>query len=186
MTCIVAAKDRDGTIWVGADSAGVGGMDSRVRTDEKVFVKDKVIFGFTSSFRMGQLLRYHLKIPPHDTGLTASEYVYTVFVDAVRKCLKEGGFATVNNNSEAYGEFIFGYEGQIYIFESDAQIGTVADGYAACGCGANYALGYMFAVEARLSKDHCIECIKGSLVAAQHFSAGVREPFIVKGLRQKA
>ncbi|KKN17732.1 hypothetical protein LCGC14_0962700, partial [marine sediment metagenome] len=63
MTCIVGFIDDGGKAWMGGDSAGVAGHHTHPRRDPKVFRVGPVLIGYTSSFRMGQLLRYHLKIP---------------------------------------------------------------------------------------------------------------------------
>jgi ATP-dependent protease HslVU (ClpYQ) peptidase subunit len=65
MTCIVGMVE-NGKVYIGGDSAGVSGFDYHIREDQKVFQNGDMIFGFTSSFRMGQLLQYSLKIPDHD------------------------------------------------------------------------------------------------------------------------
>ena len=61
MTCIVGLV-HEGVVYIGGDSAGVGGMSLTVRADEKVFQNGEFLMGFTTSFRMGQLLRYSLKL----------------------------------------------------------------------------------------------------------------------------
>ena len=63
-TCIVAYNDRKNKIlYIGGDSAGVGDLSVRIRKDPKIFEKSGMLFGYTSSFRMGQLLQYKLVIP---------------------------------------------------------------------------------------------------------------------------
>ncbi len=57
MTCIVGIETDKGVV-IGGDSAGVSGLGLTVRADEKVFARGPFVMGFTSSFRMGQLLRY--------------------------------------------------------------------------------------------------------------------------------
>ena len=57
MTCIVGLVD-NGKIYMGGDSAGVSNLDIRIRADQKVFKTGEFIMGFTSSFRMGDLLKY--------------------------------------------------------------------------------------------------------------------------------
>jgi len=57
MTCIVGLIDKESKkIYMGGDSAGVANYSLSVRKDPKVFKRYGFIFGFTSSFRMGQLL----------------------------------------------------------------------------------------------------------------------------------
>lgn len=89
MTCIAAWRD-NGRVYVGADSAGVGGYTLEVRSDEKVFRVGPYVIGFTSSFRMGQVLRYSTTLPaPEDWDV--NRFMATRFVDAVRGALKTAG-----------------------------------------------------------------------------------------------
>jgi hypothetical protein len=83
MTAIVGLVDA-GSVYIGGDSAGVAGMSMTVRADAKVFRKKRYLFGFTTSFRMGQLIRYSLKVPKVKGNLDA--FMATTFVDALRDC----------------------------------------------------------------------------------------------------
>ena len=56
MTCI-AGLVHDETVYLAGDSAGTSGWNLTVRADPKVFANDSYVMGFTTSFRMGQLLR---------------------------------------------------------------------------------------------------------------------------------
>ncbi len=62
MTCIVGVV-KDGVVYIGGDSAGVSGLRLIKRKDSKVFKRKGFIIGYTSSFRMGQLLRFKLDPP---------------------------------------------------------------------------------------------------------------------------
>ncbi len=62
MTCIVGLVNK-GRTYLGGDSAGVSGLDITVRKDKKVFSNGEFVMGFTSSFRMGQVLQYDF-VPP--------------------------------------------------------------------------------------------------------------------------
>ena len=64
MTCIAAVIDK-GIVYMGADSVGaeVETYHTLPRKDPKVFLRKSFIFGFTDSFRMGQLLAHKLEIP---------------------------------------------------------------------------------------------------------------------------
>ena len=60
MTVIVALKNKDEVV-MGGDCAGVGwNYDIQMRSDPKVFRVGRFVIGYTSSFRMGQLLRFGL------------------------------------------------------------------------------------------------------------------------------
>ncbi len=175
MTCI-AGIVKDGTVWIGGDSAGVGGWYSSVRADRKVFRNGPMIIGFTTSFRMGQLLEYRLKVPPRADNQDVFAYMVTDFIDAVRDCLKVGGFAAKNSETEKGGDFLVGYEGRLFRICDDYQVGENADGIDSVGCGSDLALGAMYAL-----RDHdARHTIATGLSAAAHFNIGVRGPFYIK------
>ncbi len=172
MTCIVGLV-QDDKIYMGADRAGVSKMSLSVRADPKVFVREPFIMGFTSSFRMGQLLQYKFSVPEIGKEQDVFAYMATIFVDAVRACLKSGGFAKKKDEEESGGQFLVGYAGRLFTIESDYQVAEDVVSYAATGCGQDIALGSLFSTpladpEFRLSV---------ALEAAEAFSAGVRRPF---------
>ena len=180
MTCIVGWIEND-KVYMGADSAGVSGLNLRVRADEKVFVNGEMLFGFTSSFRMGQLLRYELSIPEQPASKDDFKYMCTDFITAVIKCLEKHKFAKVNNNEISGGTFLVGYKGKLYYVDDDFQVGQFALPFASCGCGEAYALGVMYTLHSQ--KEHFgPRVLELALAAAVEFSAGVRPPFIVKDI----
>jgi hypothetical protein len=135
-----------------------------------------MLIGFTTSFRMGQLLGYSLEVPDHDPQIPAERYMCTSFIDAVRKCLKDGGFAKVENATEAGGEFLVAYRGRIFRIYSDYHVGESTDDFDAVGCGEDIALGSLFST--RHALDTPIARLDLALNAAQQFSSGVRGPFL--------
>lgn len=101
------------------------------------------------------------------------------FINAVRQGLKEGGWASKNNEQEEGGSFLVGVRGRLFEIGEDYQVGELADGYAAVGCGAEIALGALHAtVDAGMSLQ---TRAVAALEAAAHFSTGVRPPFTVVG-----
>jgi ATP-dependent protease HslVU (ClpYQ) peptidase subunit len=179
MTCIVGLID-NGEVFVGGDSAAVTELDVSVRLDKKVFIKDSMIFGFTSSFRMGQLLQYSLIVPKQKKGQDDMEYLTCDFVDAVRNLYKKKGFMKISGEKESGGTFILGYKEQLFVVDSDFQVGIPAEGFAAVGCGANYSLGSLHTTAAlNLPPQNRVEL---ALEAAAAFSGGVLPPFNIKVL----
>lgn len=181
MTCIVGLETPTGVI-IGGDSAGVAGWDLDVRADTKVFTRGPYAFGFTSSFRMGQLLRYALSdVLDGDapssllTDDCVDRWMATEFVDAVRALLKAGGYAKRENEVEEGGTFLVGVAGRLYEVHSDYQVARSTAGFSACGCGAQIALGAMY-VSARVGKLKAPRRVYMALEAAERFSAGVRGP----------
>lgn len=179
MTCIVGLV-HEGSVYMGADSAGVSGYDLSIRADEKVFVNDNFLMGFTSSFRMGQLLRYSFVPPLHHPDEDLNKYFVVNFINAVRKCFKDGGYVRIKDDEETGGQFLIGYEGQLFNVDSDFQVGRPLDPYDAVGSGANIALGVLYATEdSGLTPEQRIEL---ALTAAEHHNAGVRAPFHIERL----
>ncbi len=181
MTCIVGIV-HEGEIFMGGDSAGVGGLSIVSRIDEKVFRSGPYLIGYTSSFRMGQLLRYHLKVAKRDPDVSAMEHMVTAFIPAVRHCFLEGGYTWKSEDMTYGGEFLVGYDGHLFHIESDFQVGEARNGYDACGCGSDIALGAIHAIRGSsysAGKIHPAGQVEMALSAAQEFSAGVRGPWTV-------
>ena len=133
-----------------------------------------MLFGFTTSFRMGQLLRYSLVIPDHDPRVPVEKYMATAFINAVRECLKANGAAKATNGVEEGGTFLVGYQGRLFRIEGDYQVGETTNGYDACGCGQDLARGSMFSTKSRgKARDRIVQALK----AAEYHSAGVCGPF---------
>lgn len=175
MTCIVGVVD-NGKVFIGGDSAGVAGYSLTVRADRKVFRNGDFIMGFTSSFRMGQLLAKSFTPPKRHPDTDVYKFMVTDFIDSVRDCLKTGGYAEKHNEAEKGGTFIVGYQGRLFLIDSDYQVGEAIDGFDACGCGAEIAQGALFANPAGKPRDR----LKVALEAAERFSAGVRGPFHIE------
>jgi hypothetical protein len=171
----IAGFVHDGHVYIGGDSAGVGGLHLTVRADSKVFKNGDFLFGFTSSFRMGQLLRYAFVPPTPKEGQEAYAFMVTSFIDAVRSCLKSGGFAERDKEAESGGTFLVGYRGRLFIIYDDYQVGESLDGYDACGCGDSYCKGVLFAT-ANIGMEPT-QRLNLALAAAERHSAGVRGPF---------
>lgn len=172
MTAVVGLV-RNGRVHLGADSAGVAGWSMTVRADEKVFRNGPYVMGFTTSFRMGQLLRYGFAAPLPTGDLAA--FMTTTFIDAVRDCLKTGGWATKSSEQESGGNFLVGVGGRLFEIGSDYQVGEPVDGYAAVGCGFEIALGSLHT--SGLADWPVKKRIRAALEAAERFSAGVRGPY---------
>ena len=126
---------------------------------------------------MGQLLRFKLMVPRQPGEIDDYEYMCTTFIDAVRKCLKDGAYTTVNDESERIGVFLVGYKGKLYNIEGDLQVGQSCENYDSVGCGEDYAKGAINILEK--SKLSPKEIITKTLETAVKFSGGVRPPFII-------
>lgn len=178
MTCIVGLVDK-GDVYIGGDSAGVAGLSLSIRADEKVFGNGPFIMGFTSSFRMGQLLRYKFSPPAQTVHQDDMEYMVTSFIDAARQCFSTNGFG--DKDATVGGTFLVGYKGNLYTIEGDYQVGKSQASFDAVGCGSDLALGSLYSTEGLDPKER----VNLALSAASTFSAGVAPPFVILRLQSE-
>jgi len=175
VTCIVGIQTGSGVI-VGGDSAGLSGWVRTHRADPKVFITGSCVIGFTTSYRMGQVLRYaDLPKPLDREGSDLERFVATEFVDGVRDALKSAGWAKKDNEREDAGTFLLGVNGRLFKVGDDYQVGWSRDGYEACGCGWEIAYGALHATR-RLRPE---TRVRRALVAAAYHSGGVHPPFTI-------
>ena len=162
---------------MGGDSAGVAGLDVTIRRDPKVFLNGKFLIGYTSSFRMGQILRFKFEPPPIPRKQDLLfQYMCTTFVDRARKALKKGGFSEVSSNVESGGTFLVGIQGHLFSVQSDFQVEESAEDFNSVGCGDSYALG---ALAVQPPGHDPEKRVRQALQVAEKFSGGVRGPFLI-------
>jgi hypothetical protein len=172
---VIAGVVHNGRVHIAGDSAGVAGYSLTVRADAKVWASGLYAFGFTSSFRMGQLLRYSFQ-PPAPAEGDLHRFMVTTFTDALRTCLKDGGWARKDAEQEQGGDFLVGIGGRLFRVSNDYQVGESRDGYDAVGCGDELALGALHSASSLGLKPR--RRLAHALAAADHHSAGVVGPFV--------
>jgi len=190
MTTIVSVTDRQSVV-IGGDSAAVGGNELRLRADPKVFRVRSFAIGFTSSFRMGQILRYCAQLPdppPEPTEDELELFMVTEFVSAVRHAFMEQGFAktarsaapgdpsVTEEGQERGGLFLVGVAGQIFEIRQDYQVARPAALYYAVGHGALIALGALHALESYQDLSLRERALR-ALEASEAYCSAVRGPF---------
>lgn len=177
MTCIVGLVFNK-KVYMGGDSAGTDDRhDVRLHRDTKVFKNGPFLMGFTTSFRMGQLLHWMFVPPKHNSKLSDEKFMSTVFIDAVRKCLRDGGFAHVEDEVETGGTFLVGYRGQLYEVQDDFQVSNYLNDYTACGSGDRVAVGALFGTEGIINDP--MKRVEIALRAAETFTASVKGPYTI-------
>lgn len=136
MTCIVGVEF-NGKVLIGGDIQGTGGNNKIVHTQPKVFHKKSVIFGFTTSYRFGQILEHNLTDPvvPEDDE-EIYRWLVQVLVPSMLGTLKRYDYQTG-------GQCLIGVRGQLWELQNDGSVLRSVLGYNTCGSGAEYALGSM-------------------------------------------
>lgn len=177
MTCIIGLVDqKTKKLYIGGDSCGTSGWNVTTRADKKVFQKGDFIMGFTTSFRMGQILQYDFNPPPFpEQEEDVMKYMVSSFVKEVRNCLKSNGYAVIQSNQESGGEFLVGYKQRLFKIDNDFQLAESIDDIFAVGSGAQTDLGAMHALD--LDGMSPEERIKRSLEITEKLNASVRAPF---------
>ena len=177
MTCVIGLV-HGGKVYMAADSASGQDDSWQVRKTllHKVFQAGEFLIGYTTSFRMGQLLQYNFHPMPQPEGQADLEYMATAFIDAVRAVMKTGGLAEIDKGVESAGSFMVGYRGSLYTVGRDYQVNQVADGFDSIGSGSSYALGAMLALADKPPPERLL-C---SLECAAALCGNVCGPFIIK------
>lgn len=176
MTCIVGYIDKDKKLWMGADSLGSTDSIHTTRKDTKLFRNGNFLIGYTSSFRMGQLLRFKWS-PPYQNNKSDYQYMCTDVIDSISKCLKDNGYTKIDNNVEKIGTFLIGYKNKLYQIEDDLQVAEQIDNFDACGSGVYFAIG---ALEVLNNLDLSGKTIcERALGVAEKFNPFVGKPFVV-------
>jgi ATP-dependent protease HslVU (ClpYQ) peptidase subunit len=175
MTCIIGYIEK-GEAYIGGDSAGVAGLGLSIRKDPKVFkIGDRFLIGFTTSFRMGQLLMTKLNPPEQNSKQTDYQYMVTTFIDEVIKVFRENGYLIKDKEVVSGGTFIVAYNSQLYHIGSDFQVGQHYADFICCGCGDDIASGAMSILTGLKMKPE--EKVTRALKTASSYSAGVHPPF---------
>lgn len=175
MTCIVGISEK-GKVYIGADSIASNGYTKEITSSPKVFKVGAFIIGYADSFRMGQIIQHHLDVRQQQSGEDDLRYMVVAFIEAVRKCLKDFGYTTINNNNESGGSFLVGYRSMLYEVYSDFQVNSDIRHFAAMGAGRDFALGALKATEHLKPRKR----IEMALTVAGELSALVAPPFFIE------
>jgi hypothetical protein len=144
MTCIIGFKHK-GTAYIGADSLGSNGHTKAVYDTPKLFERHGILFGYTTTYRFGQILQHHL--PEVVSKLDGYAYIVQCIVPAIRSCLAEHGAKGSDKGIEFGGEAILGYKGEIYRLQNDFSVLRHTNGIAVVGSGTEVATGAMMALK---------------------------------------
>ena len=185
MTCIVGLEWNNAA-FIGGDLQGTGGNHSFQHTQPKIFERGGVLFGYTTSYRFGQIIENHLQDPLH-VPENRNDVYYWICQELVPKMI----ITLEQNNWGQGGTMLLAVHGQLWTLQSDFSVLRSVEGYNAVGSGYEYALGslhtyimnqqYYGIPEREYYNDTFPEqMIKDAISAAAFFSPSVGKDSVVK------
>ena len=173
MTCIVGMEIGD-TVFIGGDIQGTGWNNKVTHTQPKVFSRGGVVFGYTTSYRFGQLIE-HIILDPVVPQQESDVYrwLITVLVPDMKKTMKDADW-------EKGGSCLIGVKNQLWELQDDWSVLRSCNGYTSVGSGYEYANGSMFtSVNSGLlrpgNRDDVVNALRMAVRAAGTFSPSVGE-----------
>ena len=165
MTCIVAYR-HEKTIYIGGDRLGSSGHYITSRKKAKIFIKEyrrlidptgddevrfskkeEMGFGYTSSFRMGDIIEHVFKVPDLEKEMDEMKYMVSVFVPALMKCYDKNNWLKKSDDKVSGGTFIVAFNKRMFVVQDDFQICEEESDYIAVGCGLDLAKGAFYAMK---------------------------------------
>lgn len=175
MTCIVGIEV-DGKVLIGGDIQGTGGNHKIVHSQPKVFLKRNVLFGYTTSYRFGQILEnlLHDPVVPEDDN-EVYRWIVTVLIPDIKKTLKD-------NDYTMGGTCLIGIRGQLWGMQDDFSVLRSVNGYDSCGSGQEYALGCIAHTVkyTALNEQTAKGILRDAIKIASQFSPSVGADSVVK------
>lgn len=135
MTCIIGYIDENGIGHMAGDTAGTS-VGSHYRVDNvhaKVFRNGEMLIGYTTSFRMGQILEHDFVAPERNDGLTDYQYMVKQVVPAIRKAFVEGNY--MGKEDKDGGTFLIIYRGKLFVLQDDFSVFERPRNFDSCGSG---------------------------------------------------
>jgi len=182
MTCIVGLSFR-GSVYLGSDSLGSGNGVKQVYCTPKLvklnlfekkdlsLTKINLGIGYTTSYRMGDILRYNFTPPPIEVGDDENEYLVTDFIPELIKCFDDHSFAKTKEGNKSGGNFLVGLRKRLFHVQEDFSVLEPSCNYTAVGSGQEFAMGAMYGY--RRCIDDPEKSIVGSIRAASEFCTTV-------------
>ena len=184
MTCIVGLIDKKtGITYMGGDSLGSNGYSGNINKNRKVFhSKDtsNAVMGYTSTFRMGQVLQFSKglfdELTVSKNGID-DEYLVNTFIPKLQTLFNNSGIEKNTSGIKSGGSFLLGYKECLYEIQSDYSVLESSNDYNSCGSGEAFAFGSLYTTEKMDLTP--IERIHMALQSASKFAVGVSAPFYI-------
>ena len=134
-----------------------------------------MLMGYTSSFRMGDLLKYYWNPPEHPKGMSDEEYLATLFVESMIDVFQRGLWLSSEGGKIIGGEMLCIYNGTIHVVQPNFSVITSVHTYKAIGSGQHHAEGAMHSTDGLGLKPK--ERMLRAASAAESYTGSVCGPF---------
>lgn len=171
MTCIVG-MEVEGKVVIVGDVQGTGHNSKIHHTQSKVFERSGMIFGYTTSYRFGQIIEHSINkicVPFNEKDIYP--WLVSEFVTHCSQVLKSSGYDTG-------GTCLIGISGQLWRMEGDFSVLRSVEGFDAVGSGCEFALGCMTTTLNMINKntltiEKTSELLKDTIASVSKFCPSV-------------
>lgn len=167
MTCIVAIECTENDAVIGGDFCGSDGFTYLTVEQPKVFRHSGMLFGYTSTFRFGQIIEHILDdntLYPPSEGTKTYEWLVRSFVPKLRDVLK-------NEEYQRGGNAIIVVNGQVWELQNDFSVIRTNAGIASVGSGTYHATAIMIGELMELGRKPTVEEAKNIVTKAYRVTA---------------
>src|SRR5690554_798101 len=173
MTCIVGYK-HNGKVYLAGDQAGGSIYFREDHTNlTKVFKVGEFLVGYTTSFRMGQILQYSWNPPTMQVGQDEDTYIFRDVVNSLSSVFDSCQYGKKDGVEKQTGVFLLGWRGRLFTVQENLSI-LEHDTYAACGCGEDFARGAMYSmISHNIHDKEPKKLLKDAIIVASFHSPGV-------------
>lgn len=180
MTCIVGLVSGK-YVYIAADSLGSGnGVKQQYKTPKlqrlELLERDGLLrakiamgIGYTTSYRMGDILRYVFEPPVIDVAEDENEYLVKQFIPELITCFDEHAYTKSKEGVKTGGNFLVALRGRLFHVQDDFSVLEPEMGYTAIGSGQEFALGSLYSNKSEVASMKVEEAV----LAASTFSTTV-------------
>ena len=177
MTCIVGLETENGVI-IAVDSGRVNASGRATTCDiNKIFKKGEIVFAYSGSFKIGQLIEDYLKLPKRSKSISDIEYLRKYVLAEITAILYANDVVIRSEEGTPVipSKFMLGYRKKLYCIDFDLHLTSSSFGMEAIGMGEDTALGALTILDKVKSdpKNRVMLAIR----AAQKFYPSICEPF---------
>jgi len=142
MTCILACIKNKKVHMMGDKQGSNGFIYSNYSKISKVFKNKEFLIGYTTSFRMGQLLQYNWEPPVKSSDDSEEVYLFNKVVTSILNCFKANDFGYKDKANWEGGNFLIGWRGRLFEMQPEMSLLEHTD-FTSVGSGEYHAVAAM-------------------------------------------